>query len=332
MDFGLSRLLIVTTLILTVSACAASVDEPVTTFEDQYFELSSGNTMHYYDVGNTNDKLILFVHGFPTSAFLYRKVIKRLCDSEDLAYRCIAVSHIGFGKSSCPGDASSISPLYLTRQLDLFIKEMNLQNFALVVHDWGGPIGTAAGMRNRENMTHLVLLNTLLSIPKEGLLAFLMDKTRGYFSKPRPILENIYPRLVGFLMQHYTTTSLSDEAKEAYQSPYRHEIGRCRTRAGLNLTSKALKDAALFEEIADNLKRDWQDKPADMIWGTDDPLLGTENKQGKISYEEIRALLPQTEPLLIPGASHFLQEDKPVEIAERINRFIKASPNQEYGE
>jgi len=92
--------------------------------------------MHYLEAGNPAGKPILFVHGYPSSAYLYRNVITRVCPDSASAYRCIAISQIGFGKSSCPEDGSVVSPLYEVNALELFIQQMGLTDAGLVAHDW----------------------------------------------------------------------------------------------------------------------------------------------------------------------------------------------------
>ena len=160
--------------------------------DDHYLKLTNGNTMHYYDVGNKHAKTLLLVHGYPASAYLYRYITDDLCGAPDSLYRCIAMTHIGFGKSSCPGDGSVISPLYEVDQLEEFIEMMGINDFAAIVHDWGGPIGTAASLRHSEKLTHLVVLNTVLTLPEEGFLHRLMDVARDYFSSPRWFFEKLY--------------------------------------------------------------------------------------------------------------------------------------------
>lgn len=289
---------------------------------DHYLDLSNGNTMHYYDVGKLRGKVLLLVHGYPASAYLYRHIIRDLCGASNSPYRCIAMTHIGFGKSSCPGDGSAISPLYEVDQLEAFIERMGIDDFAAIVHDWGGPIGTAAALRHVDKLTHLVLLNTILTLPPDGALHSLMATTKEYFSEPRPFLERIYPHLVSVLMQMMTSTRLSEDVRSIYASPFTGEAGRCRVHATANLFSKAKQDEKLFDEIATNLKSNWSMRPAVFVWGTGDPILGLGSERGLASFKRNQILLPQAATHRIGDANHFLPEDKPAEISQEIRRFL----------
>jgi haloalkane dehalogenase len=317
----LSKLCLCVLLLFFAAACSHEDNMP--DLEDKYLALPNGDTMHYTEIGNENGKPLLFVHGFPASAFLYRHVMEELCGSPATPFRCIAMTHIGFGKSSCPGDASIISPLYEVDRLEEFIDIMGLECFAAIVHDWGGPIGTAASLRHAEKMTHLIILNTLLTLPDSGVLFTMMDTFKDFFSKPRPAVEACYPTAISLTMQALTTTWLSDNEREQYWKPFDGDDGACKVYAGINLFSKGHQDAKLFDEIAQNIVKKWHDKPAVFIWGADDPILGPNSKVGKKEHKEMEELLPQAKTHIISGASHFLQEDRPVEIAEKIRGFLK---------
>jgi pimeloyl-ACP methyl ester carboxylesterase len=288
---------------------------------DHFLELPNGNRIHYYDEGNPHGKTILFVHGYPTSAYLYRHIIQDLCGAQDTEFRCLAMTHVGFGKSSCPGNGGAVGPLYLVAQMQVFIETMQLDDMALVIHDWGGPIGAAAGMRVADRISHLLVLNTSLTPPWEGSLDWLIDFTRRYISEPTPMLEKVYPFLVRAVMQRLTTVSLSEEALAAYSTPFENEAGKCRTHATLNLFSKARLDGRLFDEIEEGIPQRWAGKPALFVWGNKDPILSIESDPDSFARNQV--LLPQAGTRVIDGGNHFLQEDRSENIVFEIRRFLQ---------
>ncbi|MBU0993101.1 MAG: alpha/beta fold hydrolase [Proteobacteria bacterium] len=312
-------------LSLWMYACERQDEIPL--LQDHFVTLPNGDVMHYLETGNPDGKPILFVHGYPTSAFLYRNIITRIAPDENSPYRCISISHIGFGKSSCPGDGSIISPLYEVDRLEEFIELMNLDNFAAVIHDWGGPIGAAATLRQSDRMSHLIILNTMLAFPEISFLDLesIMGFTNGFFSQPRPLIEMVYPDAVKGAMQLLSTSVMSDAVLETYAEPFRgtDDECKCKIRAGINLFSKAHTEIAIFEEIKENAVAKWSDKPAVFLWGTNDPLLGAITGIGIDAHKAMESIFPQAETMRIKGASHFMQEDKPDEIADRIIEFIE---------
>jgi pimeloyl-ACP methyl ester carboxylesterase len=121
-------------------------------FTSHYFSVG-GQRQHYIDegVGET----LLFVHGTPSWSFDFRNVIKALSGN----FRCIAIDHIGFGLSDKP-EHYDYSTINHGRTLERFILEKDLRDITLVMHDFGGPIGLSAAIRQPDRVKRLVMLNS----------------------------------------------------------------------------------------------------------------------------------------------------------------------------
>ncbi len=323
---------LITIMLVTISVAVLSsckLQNQIPDLEDHYQTLPSGETLHYYHTGNPSGKPILLLHGYPTSATLYRNIITELCPDHSSEYQCIAVSMVGFGKSSCPGDGSMVSPLYEVEQLESFIQTLDLQNAAFVVHDWGGPIGTLAGLRNSDRFSHLAILNTILEFPEFPILEQAMGLTADFFAQPRPILEALYPQAMSAAIQAMTTAYLSQDVLKQYRAPFQANqdnsktLANCRIHAGINLFAKGHSDKTLFFEIAQLAPEVWSQKPARFFWSTNDPLLGSKSIIGRAAHADMEKLFPHAATVSIESASHFLQEDKPAEIARGIQDFLE---------
>jgi haloalkane dehalogenase len=102
-------------------------------FESRFMDVL-GSKMHYVDVGEGNP--ILFLHGNPTSSYLWRNIIPHLSQQG----RCIAVDLIGMGKSEHPDIGYRYDDHY--RYLCAFIDALGIDsNLTLVIHDWGSALG-----------------------------------------------------------------------------------------------------------------------------------------------------------------------------------------------
>ncbi|MEY3680064.1 MAG: hypothetical protein RL547_676, partial [Actinomycetota bacterium] len=64
-------------------------------YTPQYIDVD-GLRMHVVDEGPRDAPVVLFVHGMPTWAYLYRRMIARFLAA---GFRCVAADHIGFGRS-----------------------------------------------------------------------------------------------------------------------------------------------------------------------------------------------------------------------------------------
>lgn len=130
-----------------------------------------GKIMFYRDSNvNTNnpDNTILFVHGNPECSYTYRNIIHLMTQQTEIGCRIVSMDHIGFGLSD-HAMYQMVSMDHARNLLEL-IRELNLTNITLVIHDWGGPIGIGALLNEPERVSNLVVLNsTVFPIPKQGL-------------------------------------------------------------------------------------------------------------------------------------------------------------------
>ncbi len=112
-----------------------------------------GKQMHYLDQGT--GKTILFVHGIPEWSGLYQPIVAQLSDR----YRCIVPDHLGFGLSE-RDSRIALTPLAHAQRLVCLIKELDLTDIHLVVHDLGGSIGLRTAVEVPERISSVTLTNT----------------------------------------------------------------------------------------------------------------------------------------------------------------------------
>lgn len=103
-------------------------------FTPQHLEVL-GSKLHYVDTGPADGVPVLFLHGNPTSSYLWRNVIPHVARTA----RCIAPDLIGFGKSDKPDIGYRFADH--VRYIDAFIEALGLKRVTLVIHDWGSAIG-----------------------------------------------------------------------------------------------------------------------------------------------------------------------------------------------
>src|SRR3990167_10455595 len=113
-----------------------------------------GSKIHYLEQG-TGDA-ILFLHGIPTSCYIWRNIIPHLADLG----HCIAPDLPGFGHSDKPDIAYSIDDHI--KYIDKLIESLNLKNITLVMHGWGSVIGFHYAMQHESNCKGLVFYESFL--------------------------------------------------------------------------------------------------------------------------------------------------------------------------
>jgi haloalkane dehalogenase len=110
--------------------------------------------MHYIDEGAGDP--ILFLHGNPTSSYLWRNIIPHLT----ALGRCIAPDLIGMGRSEKPNLEYRL--VDHVKYIDGFIESMGLQHLTLVIHDWGSALGFHYAMRHEHNVKGMAFMEAIL--------------------------------------------------------------------------------------------------------------------------------------------------------------------------
>jgi haloalkane dehalogenase len=259
--------------------------------------------MHYVDEGQGPP--ILLLHGEPTSSFLWRKIIPQLPG------RKVAPDLIGFGRSDKPTEIGWYSYDRHVESIVRLVEELDLTELTLVVHDWGGPIGLRFAVEHPGRVERLVILNTGIGggrAPSEAWLRF------------RAVVRELGGAIdIGRLVEAGTAQGLDDDVREAYDAAFPTPASKAGALAFPELvpTEPEHPNAAPMNRVRDAL-RDWR-KPTLVIWGAEDRVLPAHYAQGFVE------LIPGARgPVLIEGASLFLQEDRPDEVAEAIREFLAA--------
>jgi haloalkane dehalogenase len=277
-------------------------DFPDYPFEPHWLDVDGGR-MHYVDEGAGDPVLLL--HGEPTWSFLWRKIIPALPG------RKVAPDLIGFGKSDKPTDIGWYSYDRHVASIERLVSELGLERMTLVVHDWGGPIGLRFAVEHPDLVDRLVITDTGIGggrPPGERWLRF------------REVVRSLGGELdIGRLVEAGTAQGLPDEVRAAYDAPFPSGDSKAGALAFPELvpTEPEHPNTAPLNAVRDAL-RDWR-KPTLVVWGADDTVLTPRIAEG------IVALIPGAEgPVLLRGASHFLQEDRPDELAAAVRDFIRS--------
>jgi haloalkane dehalogenase len=132
-----------------------STDQPIAAefpFEAHFVEVH-GARMHYVDEGSGDP--VLFLHGNPTSSYLWRNIIPHLTDRA----RCIAPDLIGMGQSDKPDIAYRFFDHY--KYLVGFIEALDLRNITLVIHDWGSGLGFHYAAKHPDNIKGIAFMEAI---------------------------------------------------------------------------------------------------------------------------------------------------------------------------
>ena len=269
--------------------------------------------LHYIDEGSKDANVVLMLHGEPSWAYLYRKMISPVVAA---GYRVIAPDLIGFGKSDKPTERSDYT---YQRHLDWVrqvIIQLNLKNITLICQDWGGLLGLRLVAEHPDLFARVLAANTMLPTgDHRPSQAFLDWQT---FSQK----VDVFP--VAGIIKGATVTPLSVEVLAAYDAPFPDETYKAGARQFPLLVPTTPDDPA---SEANRLA--WQtlqqfSKPFITAFSDLDPVTSGGDKI-------MQKLIPgcqgqgQAHTTIVKGG-HFLQEDQGEQLAEVLLTFMHKNP------
>lgn len=275
-------------------------------YQPNYLQIDD-TRMHYVDEGQ--GEIILCLHGEPSWAYLYRKMIPKLSAN----HRVICPDLIGFGRSDKYADKKAYTFDMHFEKLIKFKEALNLTDITLVVQDWGGLLGLPLLAEFPDDFKRVIIMNTALPTGDKPMpAAFKAWKT---FSQNTPILP------IGGIIKSGTYKKLSKAAREAYNAPFPKQKFKAGARVFPALVPASPDDPAVpYMKKARKVLQAWQ-KPALVMFSDKDPIM---SGAWKWFYHNIPTAQNQPK-ITIKDAGHFLQEDKGEEIAEHIVKFIEAN-------
>lgn len=186
-------------------------------------DVAPGVRLHYITAGRGQLTVVL-LHGFPQTAHQWRKVIPVLVQS---GLHVVAPDYRGAGWSSKP--PSGYDKWTMAEDIQKLLRE-HLEIIGPVVvvgHDIGGILAAAYAFRYREEVSHLVVVDTLL--PGTSVFDRMRGDPRGWhaaFHSARDIAETLVQGRERPYLQHmigvriFDPSAISPEDFDAYSRAY----------------------------------------------------------------------------------------------------------------
>ena len=256
---------------------------------------------------------VVFLHGNPTSSYLWRNVIPHV---EGLG-RCLAPDLVGMGDSGAAPDGSYRFVDH-ARYLDAWFEALGLTNVTLVVHDWGSALGFYWAYRHPERVRGIAYTEAVV---RPLTWEEWRDESRRIFQDLRSeageemVLEkNLF---IEGILPSAVLRDLTEEEMNVYRRPYL-EPGESR-RPTLTWP-RELPINGEPEDVVSIV-----DDYSKWLAQSDVPKLFVNAEPGAIltgSQREFCRTWPNQEEVTVRGA-HFVQEDSPHEIGEAVATFVR---------
>ena len=265
-----------------------------------------------YVAAGTGDPIV-FLHGNPTSSYLWRNVIPHV---EPLGH-CLAPDLLGMGESAKAPDGSYRFVDH-ARYLDAWFEAVGVgRNVTLVVHDWGSALGFHWARRHPDRVRALVYMEAIVrpvtwaEWPEPARKIF--QAMRSPAGEEMVLARNVF---VERILPASVLRGLTEAEMAIYRRPYL-EPGESRRPTltwprQIPIDGEPADVVAIVDEYARWLAR----SPVPKLFVNADPgtiLTGTQR--------DFCRSWPQQEEATVRG-SHFIQEDSPAEIGRAIAGFL----------
>ena len=276
---------------------------------------ADGVQVFYREAGDANAPVVLLLHGFPTSSFMFRELIPRLASD----YRVIAPDLPGFGFTEVPTERKYVYTFdQLAHTIETFTRAVKIDRYAIYVFDYGAPTGFRLAMARPERITAIVSQNG--NAYEEGL-GDAWGPIRKYWASPTAENRDILRQSVltaGGTRWQYTHGVANPESvpPESYtldtallERPGNKEIQ-------LDLFLDYASNVKLYPKFQEYLRK--SKPPLLAIWGKNDPFFipaGAEAFRKDIPSAKVQFL----------DTGHFAIETHAVEIASAMRDFLEAN-------
>lgn len=304
---------------------AASADSPA--HKLPLPEISEAQTLEVHKIAVLDSEMayvesgdgapVLFIHGNPTSSYLWRNVIPYAAASS----RAIAVDLIGMGNSGKPAIAHSYADHYA--YLDAFITAMELNDITLVIHDWGAALGWDFARQNPDKVKRIAFMEGVLPpafpIPSfdamgevGGALQAMRDPVQGH----EMVIEN--NMFINVVLPGFVNRPLGAAATEAYGAPYASEGDRTPTLEWPRQLPIGGEPAAMVALMSDLQT---------FMTTTDIPSLVIYAAPGVVTPPEAvgwyTGNMQNIESAFIGQGLHFFQEDQPDAVGRALSDWMR---------
>ena len=307
---------------------------------------TNGVELHLTEAGEAGAPPVILCHGFPELGYSWRHQLPVLADA---GYHVVAPDQRGYGRSSAPEAIEEYDIVHLHDDLLGLLDDLGREKAVFVGHDWGAMVVWALSVRVPERVAGVVGMSVPFmprnARPPTEAMRFLFGDMffyMVYFQEPGVADADLGAdagETMRRMLAGLSTGSRSPEAATAmFANDGRGFVDRLPVSEGL---PSWLTQEELDHYIAEftrtgftgglnwyrNLDRNWHltpeihdakvEVPARLVAGTDDPVL----MMTPPAIQE-GLLLDDRGTVLIEGAGHWVQQEKPAEVNAALLEFL----------
>jgi pimeloyl-ACP methyl ester carboxylesterase len=274
-----------------------------------------GHRLFYREAGPADAPVIVLLHGFPTSSYMFRDLVPALATH----YRVIAPDHLGFGLSDAPGvDEFDYTFDALTDLTAGLLRQLGVTRYAIYVQDYGAPVGWRLALADPEAVTAIVTQNG--NGYEAGFVEPFWQTMWNYHREQTP--ETIAGMRGALTREAIRWQYLTGEPDESLISPeaWEHDYALVSRPGNDEVQLKLFLDyrtnPPLYPALHEYLRT--RRPPVLAVWGRGDEIFGPD---GARAFAED---VPDAEIHLLDGG-HFLLESATDQVADLMLKFLDRS-------
>ncbi|KAL6638206.1 hypothetical protein ACP70R_025778 [Stipagrostis hirtigluma subsp. patula] len=310
---------------------------------------ANGITMHVAETGGgeggASRPAVVFLHGFPELWYSWRHQMEHLAAR---GYRCVAPDLRGYGGTAAPPEVSAYSAFHVVGDVVALLDALGLHKVFVVGHDWGALIAWYLCLFRPDRV--IALVNTSVAFMRHIMIRAAPNdvKTTDYFNRtygptyyicrfqePGVAEREFSPANARYLMRQILCNRFTSEAAGGKEDDDDSPLPPWLTEADVDYFASEFERTGFTGGINyyRNMDRNWElaapwadakiRVPTKFIVGDGDLTYHYPGIQDYLHKGGFKADVPLLEDVVvIPGAGHFIQQEKAEEVSKHILDFI----------
>jgi len=277
------------------------------------FRSTNGVSLHVADTGPPEGPLVVLLHGFPEFWYGWRHQIEPLADA---GFRVLVPDQRGYNLSARPREVGAYDLDLLAADILGLAEGVGRRRFSVVGHDWGASVGWWIATRHADRVDRLIAVNA----PHPAVWVQAMRTDPEQRGRSRYVSLFRIPVLPEFLMRRENFKALVDALRESKRPDSWSDDVLNSYRAAWSISGALTGMVNWYRALLRKRLPDQPQRiavPTRIIWGSND-------KYAVRDLAERSLHLCDTASVEYLDASHWVQHDEPVRVAELICEFLRA--------
>ncbi|MFC4257911.1 alpha/beta fold hydrolase [Marinobacter lacisalsi] len=275
-------------------------------------------TFTWREGGSASGAPVVMIHGWPESSYCWEHVGRHLKDG----LRVIAPDLRGLGDSERTEGQNHYAKQALAQDVISMLDELGINEFQLIGHDWGGIVAQEVALAVPDRVSRMIIMNIAIINNLKGNMEVIQkvrsESTKSYwyqhFQQEPGLAEGMIPGKEDVWIGYFVTGAVNPIPEDSVAEYVRMYSIPGTPAAGANYYRAFSDDAKRWAGLAGHK---WT-MPSLYIYGNKDKVILPEY----LNYIEDCFDSIRVEQV---DAGHFLQEEKPEEVAGHMNEFLKTA-------